>query len=85
MSSGKRGRPPSSDTGCRENVVTADKQKAVPDTSPVAEVDQLKVSDLELKAPQIAVSCISEVLDAPVTQPISSQEHRLLGGLTVIQ
>ena len=83
LSSGKRGRPPSSDTGCRENVVTADKEKAVPDTSPVAEVDQLKVSDLELKAPQIAVSCISEVLDAPVTQPVSSQEHRLLGGLTL--
>ena len=83
LSSGKRGRPLSSDTGCRENVVTADKEKAVPDASPVAEVDQLKVSDLELKAPQIAVSCLSEVLDAPVTQPASSQEHRLLGGLTL--
>lgn len=83
LSSGKRGRPPSSDTSCPENVVTADKEKAVPDASPVAEVNQLKVSDLEQKAPQIAVSCISEVLDAPVTQPVSSQEHRLLGGLTL--
>ena len=82
LSSGQRGRPPSSDTGFRENVVTADKEKAVPDTSPVVEVDQLKVSDLERKAPEIAVSCISEVLDAPATQPVSSQEHRLLGGLT---
>ena len=62
LSSGKRGRPPSSDTGCWENVVTADKEKAVPDPSPVAEVDQLKVSDLELKAPQIAVFCISSML-----------------------
>ena len=39
LSSGKRGRPLSSDTGCRENVVTADKEKAVPDASPVAEVE----------------------------------------------